>query len=635
MNTSISCRSICRRTIVAASGRAIGLSLIVLLAAGNRFSQPCAAQNSRTTTRVQIEEPELMMFRDPELKMPDAVRHLPVSYLELWIEALGGPEQDLKREMAMNIRRAHGEGFRDCSDATDALIAVLNDDTAPREVMVEVARALIALDARNHSEKLKEVLKNDAGTQFQRIVERALATWHDGGMLTEWQQRLTAEKIPRYRRLLALQCLALLPESMTDSQKLHTELQHLMMASRDTAIQLEAARTLGRVRKSGLEDVAQGYLTASGNDASRQQLAGVYLLLHHSSDTSRRLLQQVITAGLSAPRLAPVIRTAWRLLLDQNVSELASLSPQAIQSSDPELRRAAIETLVRFPSAEGVELLGVALDDPHPEIRRAARQGLLKLGSETDWSKAVTQAGVAAIERSSWREQEQAVMLLALLDHTESADRMLELMKSLRPEVAVAAAWGLRRLNVAGTMPSLLKYAEALDQQINDRQLLQPHDPIVLAHVFEALGKAKHEPAIPLLKRWIPKKFPRVSLNASRAAAIWALGWLYEGSQDLALARLLTARVVDVLSLEPELAAVRHTAAVAVGRIGSSEVASQLKPFADARQTPADLAAAWAVTRLTGEVIAPPAAPIDTGNLWKLIPVGSRRKATSVEATVR
>lgn len=635
MNISTNCRNICRCLVAATSGRAIGASLIVFLIIGDCFPTPCGAQNLSPGRTVQIKEPELLMFRDPELRMPDSVRHLPTSYLELWIEALDGPEQGLKREMAINIRRAHTEGFRDCSAATDSLISVLNDDTAPREVLVEVARALIALDARNYAKNLKELLQRGAGTQFEKVVEPALANWHDAGMLNEWQQRLTTGTIPRHRRLLALKCLALLPESMTSDPKLHMDLQQLMMTSRDTAIQLEAASTLGQVSRSGLEDVARGFLTASGDDTARQQLAGVYLLLHHSSDASRGLLQQTITDGLSVPRLAPVIRTAWRLLLKQNVSALASLSPQAIQNPDPELRRAAIDTLVRFPSTEGVQLLGGSLDDPHPTIRRAARQGLLQLASESDWSKPVTQAGVAAIARSSWREQEQAVVLLTLLGQTESADRMVELITAPRPEVAVAAAWGLRRLNVARTMPSLLKYAEALDQKIIDGQLLQRHDPIVLAHAFEALGKSKHEPAIPLLRRWIPKKFPRASLDASRAAAIWALGWLYEGSQDLALARLLTARVIDVLSLEPESTAVRHTAAVAVGRIGSGEVAGQLKPFADARQTPTDLAAAWAVTRLTGEVIPPPAAPINTGNLWKLVPVGSRRKATSVEAAVR
>lgn len=634
MNTSTNCRNIGRCLVAATSGRASGVALIVFFIIGDLFPTPCGAQDLSPARTVQIAEPELLMFRDPELRMPDSVRHLPASYLELWIEALGGPEQGLKREMAINIRRAHAEEFRDCSNATDALLSVLNDDTAPREVLVEVARALIALDARNHSKNLKELLQQGAGTHFEKVAEPALANWHDAGMLSEWQQRLTAGTIPQHRRLLALQCLALLPESMTNNPKLHMDLQQLMMTTRDTVIQLESARTLGKVRNSGLEDVARGFLTAPGNDAARQQLVGVYLLLHHSSDASRRLLQQTITDGLTVPRLAPVIRTAWRLLLKQNVSALASLSPQAIQNRDPELRRAAIETLVRFPSTEGVQLLGGSLDDPHPAIRRAARQGLLQLASESDWSKPVTQAGVAAIARSSWREQEQAVVLLALLGQTESADRMVELITSPRPEVAVAAAWGLRRLNVARTMPSLLKYAEALDHRIIDGQLLQPHDPIVLAHAFEALGKAKHEPAIPLLKRWIPKKFPRASLDASRAAAIWALGWLYEGRQDLTLARLLTARVIDILSLEPESTAVRHTAAVAVGRIGSGEVAAQLKPFADARQTPTDLAAAWAVTRLTGEIIPPPAAPIDTGNLWKLVPVGSRRKATSIDAAV-
>ena len=615
--------------------RAASLAIVAACWATPGTAQSEEAPIADQKPAAEIVEPQLLTFRDPELSLPEPGRRLPSAYLELWIEALAGPEQELKRDVSISIGRAHQEGYLDCSAAKDALAAVLKDSSAPRSVLVEVARTLIALDAQEHSTALKDVLRKGAGTQFELVVEPALARWGDSELLTVWRQRLIAQDTPRHQQLLALQALAELPESATSDQRLHDELRNLITTSRDAAITLEAARTLGTVKLGELEPLAKELFTLTKPDSQLKQLTGVYLLLHHSSDASRELLLQEISEGLTEPRQAPIVRTAWRRLLELNVAQLASLAPQALRHTDPEVRRAGIDTLIRFPSKEGTKLLGAALDDRHPEIRRAARQGLLELSKIAEFQESVRKAGLAAIARSSWREQEQAAVLLALLDQSDAANRLLELLNSPHSEVAIAAAWGLRRLNVASTMDPLLKFAEAMDQQVNDGQPVQLHEAMVLAHVFEAMGRAKYQPAIPLLKRWIPKTPPRVIADVSRSAAIWSLGWLYEDSNDLALAQTLKDRVLDVISLDPESATVRHASAIALGRIGAAEVADDLKPIARMGMLVADLAAAWAINRLTGEVIPPPAAPVSTGNRWKLTPIGSRQKATSVTETAR
>ncbi|NQV24955.1 MAG: HEAT repeat domain-containing protein [Rhodopirellula sp.] len=605
------------------------------------FSQPCAAQPDTVIDKVievdapiataEIIEPELQTLRGSELVSPAPIRRLPASNLPLWIEALDGPEYELKRDVAISIGRAHQEGYGDCSAAGDALINALNDRAAPRSVTVEIARTLIILNNQRCSKILKELLQAGSGTQFEMLVEPALARWHDKQMLAVWQVRLADRDVPRYRQLLAIQAFAELPASMTSDPPLHDELQNLIATSRDTGIMLEAARTLGKIKRIELEPLAQKYLSATDARSQLKQLAGVYLLLHHSSDASRDLLRQAITKGLSVPHQAPLVREAWRCLLEQNVSELSTLAPAAIRHSDPEVRRVALDTLLRFPSNEGIGLLGQTLDDPHPELRRAARQGMLRLGMEDSFQAAVNQVAFDAVERPSWREQEQAIVLLTLRDQTGAADRMLELLDSPRAEVAIAAAWGLRRLDVAEKRPALLEHAERLDQQVSDGASLHQHEGSVLAHLFEALGRARYQPAGPLLKRWIAKAPPRFFMNESRTAAIWSLGWLFEGSKDAALAKLLQARFLDLLSLEPEDLSVRQASAVSLGRIGNTDVVASLMPFARA----GDLAAVWAVHQLTGETFPPPEVPIESGAHWMLFPIGSRQKATSVDATVR
>ncbi|MFT4555498.1 MAG: HEAT repeat protein [Planctomycetaceae bacterium] len=619
------------------SGRTIMLAVAMSTLVAACATRRCAAQSAVAANDAEtIVEPQLLRLRDPEFLMAPRIRRMPTSYLPLWIEALAGPEYGLKRDVAMSIARAHRDGYLDCSTARDALTMILDDTSTPRSVLVEVARALIKLDAKASCPNFKELLKKGPGIQFESVVEPALALWGDADMRQIWQQRLTAADVTRNRLMLAVQAFAALPESMTADETLHADLEKLIADRRASVmIVLEAARTLGQIKRADLESVAQPLLTSSTDGSQLERLTGVYLLLHHESASSQTLLLQSVTESLSEPRHAPMIRAAWTRLLQRNVSKLSTLAPEAITHVDPEVRRNAINTLVRFPSEDGVRLLGVALDDRHPDIRRAARQALLILSSDDSLNDSVRLAGLAAIARASWREQEQAVVLLALLNQSNAANRMIQLINSPRAEVAIAAAWGLRKLNVVETLATLLKIAETMDKQIDDGQTLQPHQPTVLAQLFEALGRAKHQPAVPLLKRWLPKTTVRVAFREPRSSAFWAIGLLYEDSKDVALAEQLKARYLDEVSLEPEPMIVRYAAGISIGRIGAVEVAQDVKLFAVHRGDEASLAGAWAVQRLTGEVLPPPAPQFDAGGPWKLSPIGSRLKVDSAESPAR
>tara|TARA_R110002072_G_C7978996_1_gene536101 strand:+ start:121459 stop:123372 length:1914 start_codon:yes stop_codon:yes gene_type:complete len=574
----------------------------------------------------EIVEPELLWRHDPRLRMPARIRRVPASFLQLWIEALAGPEFELRRDVAMNITRAHSKGYLDCSTAAGALASALNDTSSPRSVFVEIARALIALDARSSSAMFKELLNAEWGMQFEMIAEPSLARWGDTDMLLVWKQRLTAAGVPRYRRLLAIQSIGNLPRAMTVDESLRAELASLVSNGRDNGIKLEAARTLGQVQQSGLELFGEQLIFPTGTASQTEVLAGIYLLLHHESTLREKLFLRTLTASLDDLRKAPIVRLVWHRLLERNVAELSAFVPKGIVHSDPEVRRVAIATLVRFPSEQQLVLLENTLDDEHPEIRRAARHALLTLSEDDSLKPAVIEAGLAAIARSSWREQEQAIVLLAMLDQSQAADRMLELINSSRPEVAIAAAWGLRKLNVAGKLEHLLAIVEPMDRQISDGEELRPDQLVVLAHVFEALGRGKYKPAIPLLKRWIPKAAPRVNFDVPRSSAIWALGWLFNDSRDATLARQLKDRFVDVLSPIPETGPARFAAGIALGRIGVVKFAPDLKAFAERGNDESDLAAAWAVECLTGEMFPPPKPEIDEGGPWSVVPLGSRLK---------
>ena len=143
---------------------AFAVAIVVFLAVTVRSTGRCCAQSADIENK--IVEPQLLALRDPELLMPFPTRELPESFLALWIEALAGPEYELKRDVAMSITRAHREGYRDCSAAADALLDILNDEATPRSVLVEVARALSTIEAKKSSAGLKELLKKGRGTHL-------------------------------------------------------------------------------------------------------------------------------------------------------------------------------------------------------------------------------------------------------------------------------------------------------------------------------------------------------------------------------------------------------------------------------------------------------------------------------------
>ena len=153
--------------------------------------------------------------------------------------------------------------------------------------------------------------------------------------------------------------------------------------------------------------------------------------------------------------------------------------------------------------------------------------------------------------------------------------------------------------------------------------------------MFEVFGRAKYQAAVPLLKRWLPKAIPRAGYDEPRSSAFWAVGWLYEDSKDVALAQQLKARFLDVVSLTPEPMVVRYVAGIAIGRIGAVEVARDVRLFSVLGGDESALAGAWAVQRLTGEVLPPPDHLIYVGGPWKIVPLGSRLKVESAESSAR
>jgi HEAT repeat protein len=185
--------------------------------------------------------------------------------------------------------------------------------------------------------------------------------------------------------------------------------------------------------------------------------------------------------------------------------------------------------------------------------------------------------------------------------------RLVELLESPRDEVRIASAWGLKKVADPKTIPAIVDLAT---RRTAERKQ-QPSNTIDLqvGHLFEACGHMRAKQAIPLMKEYIPKQ--TIMGEWSRGAAIWALGWIHEGTADKFLCDAFFGRLMDNSLMPPEHVIVKCQSALALARMRDKEHAQAIRqaldsPFAGGVL---GLAVRWAVKELTGEEY-PPLEPL-------------------------
>ncbi|MBI1311841.1 hypothetical protein GC176_11160 [bacterium] len=540
-----------------------------------------------------------VLHEDPYLPVPGPINQADPAILPLLEDALASGESDLKRDAAVSIIRIHRNGYIDCSSLAAALTHVLQSNEKNRLVLKDVARALVSVDASESAAALSESIGRDA--DLVRIIEPALARWSYGPVQDEWLRRLG--KFETEPQFLVLSAIRGLGETRNPAA---TELlQQIVLQSPRATYRLASASALGNVQRAGLEGLAGQLLreesaVLSPSSATRnllhRQLA-VLLLRWHSSDAARKSMLSLATDSNGA-----VAVVAWESLLRTAPKELRAVTEQSASANDPNVRNFVVQTLRMTPDASAVEQLGRILSDRHPDVRNAARRALLAFSEIPELRNAVLSAGTSVLEQNNWEGVEQSAVLLGTLDHEPIADRCFELLTHPRTEAAVAAAWALRKLAIPATLPRMLTFCERIDAALEGNRGIAISDPPVAGHLFEAMGLMDYKPADELLRRYVPKRDPRL-LVPMRRSAINALGWLHAGSEDEELSAQFYARIVDQSPLPIyELDEVRYAATIAIGRIKAAAFEPKFRARYSGFSTSANsYALEWALTQFTGE----------------------------------
>jgi HEAT repeat protein len=191
------------------------------------------------------------------------------------------------------------------------------------------------------------------------------------------------------------------------------------------------------------------------------------------------------------------------------------------------------------------------------------------------------------------------------LDDKATAGKLVKLLEYNRPEVFVVAAWALRKLAVADTLPDQLRAIERRWQVWGKRGPNPIRDALdaQLAQLCESMGQAKYAAAAPVLAKFIPKIVLKIFGAKSRIAAIWALGIIDEKQPPANIVAQMVERLEDDQTLDPEDLGVRQSCAISLGRMRAKEAIDGLRVNYPMRLSTSAFvcACAWAMERITGQ----------------------------------
>ena len=563
----------------------------------------------RAQNRAEI-RPGFLMDHDPEIQVPPPVNVYSPRLKVLWLEALARPEADMQRLAADAVTRGHAGGMDGLEDAVPLLETVLLGAESHPAARLAAARALVELDSKAAAASMAAGTRQ-FGADLRQIIEPALARSNYAPMRDVWQARLKEPQTHHRDLMLGIRCLA----AAGDDSAVGALLKLVQNPERSSDVRSEAARAAGILAPGGLEADARA-MTAGGITASKlNRLCGVQLVARHAGDNALALLKEF---AVDAEPAIAVIALGRLIEIDPHLA--LPLAEHAMQSADAKIRQLGANAFVLVPDSDRVAVLARLLSDPHPGVRISVRESLYELARRPELDEPVRRSATEVLAAGDWRGLEQAALLLAALDHKPAAPRLVDLLDFSRGEVRIAAAWGAKTLAVPETLPALLTAAL---RQTDMRAGQDPQPPdldVQTAHLLELFGKTKYRDAEPLLRRYVPKDL-KMGLF-SRAAAIWSLGFLYEGVPEEDLARQLVERLVD-FGIPSEFPPIKRMSVATIARMKAVSQIPALRKFVGPTIFAEELSMTirWALIELTGESIPEPDPPAGGKRGWFLEPI--------------
>lgn len=535
---------------------------------------------------------DLPMLRDPALAVPESVIEFDPRYKPMWLLAMNRPEFDLRLDSIEAFAEVSRDGMTGLDDVVPALMDRLSNDENIK-VRLAAADALAVFDARQAADPMlvaSQDLRN-VGSGMVLAVDPSLAVWSHAPAVPVWMARLEQVNADPTRAASAMRSLA----TVKATDAIAPLLDVAIAPNQRVDLRLEAGRALGHIATQGLVEDAQRL--AQGARLDRQ--IAVMMLGSHTDVEAVALLRTLAVDDDPATAAA-----ALGVLNTIDPAVVVGMAAELVDRNDANVRYQAAEALATDGSDESIVLLGELLNDRSVAVRNRAREALVVFAAQSDLGGAVRAELADALERDGWRGLEQSALLAGIIDDKTTSGRLTQLLDHDRAEVRLATAAALRQLAVPETMPMMLDRAKVLTEVYSDSTLGKAAAfGRETTQLFMAFGENRFAPAEAVMKQYIPKSSGFD--GDARAAAVYALGKLYEGQLNNEYVGAFRGRLSDINPMDPEYDLVRRFAAIGLGRMNAQAATGVLNRFAsDEATTEVGAACRWSITRITGQ--APP-----------------------------
>lgn len=543
------------------------------------------------SARAQAFEPieiKYLWQTQPELPIDWQIRtHVP--RVDVTPSQLASGRASERIHVAQSVVRVPNSPSFDAGAMLRALMAGLQQGERQPIVRAAMVAAACELDDGQNAASLWHIAKDDL--LIQPIVEQACINWHRSEPLEIWRSRLrnvsasTEQQLARALKGVAItgsqEDLAVLSSFVSDLA--HTE-----------TLRLDAARAIGRLSTSSQLELAQRLRK------DRSQLAetmAVSVLENSPPGEVSDFMVDVSEHG------APVAqRRAYDWMCRFDVNRARQRAPTFLKHVDAEVRRLAILQISAADTHETLGALVEALGDASPKLRNIARHELLSFASRsTPHLQSVEQILPQCLAGEDWQSVEQYIRLCVELNQAQYVERFLELLAHDRAEVCITAAWALRNLaDGEETLAAMLEHVQHWTARLEGTDASGPIDERDLrriAHLLEAFGQRRYEPAKQTVVKYVPKNGQRMGM-ITRMTGMWACGRLWENEPNKPLTDELVARIADkaVPVVEPE--SIRFAATVALGWIADPATRAALVKYDEPDPAPISFATAWALQRI-------------------------------------
>ena len=435
--------------------------------------------------------------------------------------------------------------------------------STPRLLLQALITAIGNLGSNENAEALWSIAQKRP--ELSLLIERILIDWGNQLPLSTWRSRVAQFQGDWQAVSIAIRGMEILQDyaAVDDLVTLFSK------PNLPLPIKIEASRVLGILKSTGLEALAQEVYES--NSDFTDLIAG-NLIAQHNSKQALELQLAILNSDQAAS-----VSIAFESISKFHPKQGEVLAADLINHKEFHVRRLAIENLSKSPIEANLRLLAGVFRDQNVGLRDQARQSLVDLANSPEVRPVVDKIVDEEIVADDRRVLEQAIILAVQLNRR---DVCVSLLKHLNHEdeiVKIRAAWGLQELaSDEMVLSRILELVKSFSERLKEGTGINPTERFQLTYLIHAFGSNRYLPAEPLLREYVPEMEQKMTPHA-RAAAIWALGMIHQGSKDATLSAQIEERFFDLGPPFAEYENVRYTSAITLARLGAMEDPSSLR----------------------------------------------------------